>query len=258
MSEIVSEEAKATLKDMGLTEYEIRAYTYLLKSGLSTASQISENANIPYSKIYEVLNSLEHKGWIKSQGGRPRLYYPKSPREALEETKLRMEDRVRVWQKTVFLELQPIYEKRGVREKPDIWIFRSLSDAIAKLKEMLGSAEREVLVAVPKDMYQIIDAVLPMLRNVCISRAKLLLMLSGGGNFPDKFRSLGEVRFRDEMFGGGIIVDGREVMLMLGEPKQSIILWSNHLDLVRFAKDYFQHLWEGAHKVQISNFENQC
>lgn len=96
MSEIAGEEVKVTLKDMGLTEYEIEAYTHLLKSGLSAASQISENANIPYSKIYEVLNSLEHNGWIKSQGGRPRLYYPKSPREALEETKLRMEDRVKV------------------------------------------------------------------------------------------------------------------------------------------------------------------
>lgn len=249
MSEIVSEEAKATLKDMGLTEYEIRAYTYLLKSGLSTASQISENANIPYSKIYEVLNSLEHKGWIKSQGGRPRLYYPRSPKEALEETRLRMEDKVKVWQKAVLLELQPIYEKRGVREKPDIWIFRSLSDAVAKLKEMLSGAEREILVAVPKNMYQIIDAVLPMFRDVCISRTRLLLMLSGEGNISAKLKSLGEVRFRDEMFGGGIIVDGREVMLMLGEPKQLIVLWSNHLDLVRFAKDYFQHLWESAHKV---------
>lgn len=250
MSEIVSEEAKATLKDIGLTEYEIRAYTYLLKSGLSTASQISENASIPYSKIYEVLNSLEHKGWIKSQGGRPRLYYPKSPREALEETRLRMEDRVKVWQKTILLELQPIYEKRGVREKPDIWIFRSLSDAIAKLKEMLSSAEREILAAVPKNMHQIIiDAILPMLMDARVSRAKLLVMLSNGENISAKLRPLGEVRFRDEMFGGGIIVDGREVMLMLGEPKQSIILWSNHLDLVRFAKDYFQHLWESAYKV---------
>ncbi|MBS7634379.1 helix-turn-helix domain-containing protein [Candidatus Bathyarchaeota archaeon] len=61
----MSEEVKAALKEMGLTEYEMRAYLYLLKAGLSTASQLSDEANIPYSKVYEVLNSLERRGWIK-------------------------------------------------------------------------------------------------------------------------------------------------------------------------------------------------
>ncbi|MCD6470699.1 TrmB family transcriptional regulator, partial [Candidatus Bathyarchaeota archaeon] len=56
---------------MGLTEYEIRAYLHLLKYGLLTASRLSEMAGIPYSKIYEVLNSLERKGWVKSQESRP-------------------------------------------------------------------------------------------------------------------------------------------------------------------------------------------
>ncbi len=66
-----------------LTEYEMRAYLYLLKAGLSTASQLSDEASIPYSKVYEALNSLERRGWIKSQEDRSRLYYPRSPKEAL-------------------------------------------------------------------------------------------------------------------------------------------------------------------------------
>lgn len=249
MSEVVSEETKMMLKEMGLTDYEIKAYLYLLSAGLSTASQISESANIPYSKIYEVLNSLERKGWIKSQEGRPRLYYPKSPREALEETKLRMEDKIRIWQKIVLSDLQPVYEKRGSKEKPDIWIFRSMPDAIAKIKEMLNNVKSEILVAAPEIMMPLINVLSSMLKNMDTSRIKVLMMLSRNIKVSEDLILLGEVRFRDEMFGGGIIVDGREVMLILGEVKPSIILWSNHLDLVRFAKEYFQHLWEGAYKV---------
>ena len=249
MSEIISGETKMMLKEIGLTDYEIRAYLYLLEAGLSTASQISEGASIPYSKIYEVLNSLERKGWIRSQENRPRLYYPKSPREAIEETRLRLEDRVKTWQKIVLSDLQPIYERRGVREKPDIWIFRSMPDAIAKLKEMLNNARSEILMAVPKMMSPLINVISSTLKNINISQIELLIMLSSNIESLGDLTLLGEVRFRDEMFGGGIIVDGREVMLILGESKPTIMLWSNHLDLVKFAKDYFQRLWESAHKA---------
>jgi len=249
VSDSISEKAKLVLRDMGLTEYEIRAYLYLLSSGLSTASQLSENANIPYSKVYEILNSLERKGWIRSQENRPRLYYPKSPREALGETTLRIENKIKNWQKIILSELQPIYERRGIREKPDIWIFRSKLDAIAKLREMISNAEKEILIAAPKITFPLIRAISPMLKDINISKIKISIMISGNvSNLSSDLRLLGEVRFKDEMFGGGVIVDEREAMLILGESKPSIMLWSNHIDLVRFAKDYFQHIWESASK----------
>jgi sugar-specific transcriptional regulator TrmB len=58
-----------------------------------------------------------------------------------------------------------------------------------------------------------------------------------------------EVRVRDQMFGGGIIVDGKEAILFLGEDKPTLVIWSNHLGLVQFAKDYFQHLWNSSEKA---------
>ncbi|MBS7654108.1 MAG: TrmB family transcriptional regulator [Candidatus Bathyarchaeia archaeon] len=246
----MSEEVKVALKEMGLTEYEMRAYLYLLKAGLSTASQLSDEANIPYSKVYEVLNSLERKGWIRSQEGRPRLYYPKSPKEAIEENRLRMEDKMRTWHKLILMELQPIYEKREIREKPDIWIFRGEPDAIAKLKEMLNNAKVEVLIAAPKIALPIVSASLPFLKAFSGSDVKLLIMLSGDLDESSRgLIGLGEVKFKSGMFGGGIIVDEHEALLILGESGPSLIIWSNHLDLVRFAKSYFYYLWETAHKA---------
>jgi hypothetical protein len=58
-----------------------------------------------------------------------------------------------------------------------------------------------------------------------------------------------EVRVRDQMFGGGIIVDGKEAILFMGEDKPTLVIWSNHLGLVQFAKDYFQHLWDSSEKT---------
>jgi hypothetical protein len=50
------------------------------------------------------------------------------------------------------------------------------------------------------------------------------------------------------MFGGGIIADGREVILLLGQEEEAISLaiWSDHIGLARLAKNYFEFLWEDS------------
>jgi len=55
-----------------------------------------------------------------------------------------------------------------------------------------------------------------------------------------------EVRIHEDMFGGGIIADGREALLTLGEEKPSLVIWSDYIGLVKFARDYFNYLWASS------------
>ena len=64
--------------------------------------------------------------------------------------------------------------------------------------------------------------------------------------FLKKYTGISEVRLRDHMFGGGIIADGKEAMLFLGEDKPSLVIWSNHVGLVGFAREYFEFLWNSS------------
>src|SRR3989344_2652015 len=52
------------LKDLGLTDGEIRVYLALLEIGNSTAGRIIEKSKISPSKIYDVLNRLIDKGLV--------------------------------------------------------------------------------------------------------------------------------------------------------------------------------------------------
>jgi len=45
-----------------------------------------------------------------------------------------------------------------------------------------------------------------------------------------------------------VIADGREAILVLGEGKPSLTMWSDHSGLVKFAKGYFRNLWETAER----------
>lgn len=250
-SEAVSQDARKVLRELGLTDYETRAYLALLERGVLTASQVSGNAGVPYSKVYETLTSLERKGWIETERGRPGRYYPKAPSEALATAKLQLEEKVRVWEKTVSSELQPFYDKREIREKPDIWILRGEFSTIAKLKEMLEKTKSELMVAAPVFPKALVDLVMPVLRQLQSSSVKVLFMVSKQGTVWNlkELRRVAEVRVRDQMFGGGVIMDGKEAILFLGEEKPTLVIWSNHVGLVQFAKDYFQHLWDSSENV---------
>ncbi|MGD8506977.1 MAG: helix-turn-helix domain-containing protein [Candidatus Bathyarchaeota archaeon] len=246
----LSGEAKEVLRELGLTQYETRAYLALLGKGALTASQISEYAEVPYSKVYEVLASLEKKGWTKAERGRPSKYYPKSPSGALEAAKLRLDDMTKSWERTILSELQPLYERRGIREKPDIWILRGEFSILAKLKETLDTAKKEVMIAAPSLPKTLEDVVISMLTGLQNAGVNVLFMISREAKDWNLKRigNIAEVRVRDQMFGGGVIVDSREAMLFLGEEKPTLVIWSNHLGLVKFARDYFQYLWNSSEK----------
>jgi len=194
------------------------------------------------------LTSLERKGWIETEQGRPGRCYPKAPSEALATAKLQLEERLKMWEKTISSELEPFYEKREIREKPDIWILRGEFNTITKLREMLEETKSELMVAAPVFPKTLADSVVPILQRLQSTNVKILFMVSKQATVWNlkELESFAEVRVKDQMFGGGVIVDGREAILFLGEDKPTLVIWSNHVGLVQFAKDYFQHLWNSS------------
>ena len=120
----VSERAGDALENLGLTGSEVKAYVTLLKSGSMTASDVSREARIPYSKVYSALESLHKKGWVEEQKSRPIVYTARPPDTALEELRSRQQTE-RIENEQVALdELMRVFVSRGEQEKPDIWIMK--------------------------------------------------------------------------------------------------------------------------------------
>jgi sugar-specific transcriptional regulator TrmB len=248
----INENTRAALHEMGLNAYEIDAYIVLLEIGQMTAMEISQEAKVPYSKMYEVLNSLKEKGWIKSSESRPFKYYPVPPLEATRFTKLRLEDKYAGWENTVAETLQPLYEKRELVERPDMLILRGQQAVLSKIEEVLKKAAVEIVIAAPEFAKPVIAMAEPLLGSGLKKTVSVKLMAAGKKEdwlFIKKFTGLGELRLRDHMFGGGIIADGKEAMLFLGEDKPSLVIWSNHVGLVGFAREYFQFLWDSSSAI---------
>ncbi|HII16505.1 TPA: TrmB family transcriptional regulator [Candidatus Woesearchaeota archaeon] len=85
---IVKDEFLSKLRRyFSLNLYEVKIWTSLLSRGVSTAGELSDIANVPRSRSYDVLESLEKKGFVIMKLGKPIKYIAISPNEVLERVK---------------------------------------------------------------------------------------------------------------------------------------------------------------------------
>jgi len=87
---IVSKEFINRLREFGLNSYEAKLWTALLSRGISTAGELSEIAGVPRSRTYDVLESLEKKGFILMKIGKPIKFIALPPYEVIERVKKRL------------------------------------------------------------------------------------------------------------------------------------------------------------------------
>ncbi|AJF61434.1 hypothetical protein QT06_C0001G0594 [archaeon GW2011_AR15] len=87
---IVEKKILSKLKDFGLNSYESKVWVALLSRGVSTAGELSDIANVPRSRSYDVLESLEKKGFVVMKLGKPIKYIAVPPPEAIERLKKRV------------------------------------------------------------------------------------------------------------------------------------------------------------------------
>ncbi len=252
----LSERASASLEGLGLTGSEVKAYIALLKGGTMTASEVSREARIPYSKVYDALESLHRRGWIEEQKSRPIVYTAKPPDAALEELKARQETERKEREQIALEELMGIYVSRGEQERPDIWIMRGTNEILSRVKNLLLNCRTELLIALPPQLVSFTDRIDPLMATLKEKGVKSLILTSP--EIPQesaaKLSKYAEIRTRKTMYGGGLVSDSREVVLLLagGEPGGlPLAIWASHHGLASFAKDYFEFLWNSPETSKI-------
>ncbi len=85
---IVKEEFLSRLKKIfDLNLYEVKVWTALLSRGTSTAGELSSISDVPRSRTYDILESLEKKGFIILKLGKPIKFVALKPEEVIERVK---------------------------------------------------------------------------------------------------------------------------------------------------------------------------
>jgi sugar-specific transcriptional regulator TrmB len=90
---IVKDEFLSKLRRyFSLNLYEVKIWAALLSRGVSTAGELSDIANVPRSRSYDVLESLEKKGFVIMKIGKPIKYIAVPPVEVVTRVKKNMHE----------------------------------------------------------------------------------------------------------------------------------------------------------------------
>ena len=128
------------LKGIGLTMYEAQAYVTLTSLISATAVEISNQSNIPRSKIYDVLKKLNEKNYIEIEDGRPLKYNVKSPVEVLTQQKEKITSEI----DDTITRLTYVYENGMSQVQAPIWRIYGVEKIIAQELEIIKRAKKSV------------------------------------------------------------------------------------------------------------------
>jgi len=75
-----------------LNQYEVNIWIHILSKGVSTAGELSTLSNVPRSRAYDVLESLEKKGFVMIKIGKPIQYIAVPPGEVINRVQKQIEE----------------------------------------------------------------------------------------------------------------------------------------------------------------------
>lgn len=129
-----------TLKKLGFTEYEARAYVSLVGFGMATAREIHESSGVPQGRIYSVLRSLSDKNVIEIQNGNPSYFYADNPGATLNKLKTELNNSIN--------ESIEYLSNLHLNAKPPspIWAISSEWGIKNRIKTLIQGADREIII----------------------------------------------------------------------------------------------------------------
>jgi sugar-specific transcriptional regulator TrmB len=138
----------ASLRDLGLSEYESRAFQSLLETGPTTAKELSRSSDVPMGRIYDVLNSLETHDLVRTQTtSRPKKYVAVETETALQRLvsakQRELEEQAEQYE-AVAEELSGQLERGDAGEEPFWTVALGPEDAEDLLVERLTAADRRL------------------------------------------------------------------------------------------------------------------
>jgi sugar-specific transcriptional regulator TrmB len=267
----------ANLRDLGLSEYEARAYRSLLKTGPTTAKELSRVSDVPMGRIYDVLNSIEQFNLVRSQSAsRPKKYVAVDPSTALErlleDKKRELEERVEQYEEIVD-DLQGELETAEPVEETFWTASVGPEETLDLLVERLAAADSTIVMVLSTYTEQFFDIdtvgtlILDQL-EAALDRGVEVKLLMRPDLVPLLPESLGErytdslaehenfeVRVSENVSGTFNLIDRNETVIEVPHPLKSqeafaLIDLKDH-EFAQSVREEFEPRWESADELTV-------
>jgi len=257
---LIKQELITKVKDyFDLNIYETKVWLALLSKGIASAGEVATLSGVPRSRTYDVLETLEKKGFaivklgkpVKYIGIKPKLILEKLKKNVMRDAGERIEILSKVKQTDEFTQLENLYVGGIVPTKREN-ISASLKGKLNisnQIKETLQNAEKEIIICTSvEDLNSKLKLFSQTFQRLKNSKIKIKVALSGNDKMIDELNAKLGMKFKKININAKFfIVDRKEVLFYVTKnAEEDIAIW---LDSDFFAQA-FADLFDKAMKVE--------
>jgi sugar-specific transcriptional regulator TrmB len=240
---IVKPELVKQIKDyFDLNIYETKVWIALLGKGIASAGEIAEISGVPRSRTYDVLESLEKRGFAMMKLGKPVKYIAVKPNIIIEKLKSKTmkeaDERIltisKLKETEEYHELETLYTTgiKPIKQEEISGAVKGKSTIYNHIKELLENAKKEVIICIPVAEIMMktrfFSLIFDRLKKANI---KMKIALSGDEKEIDKINKKLKIKAKaidvDSKF---FITDSEQVLFMIANsnsPDEEIAVWLN-------------------------------
>ena len=267
---IVKEEFLSRLRKIfDLNLYEVKVWTALLSRGTSTAGELSNISDVPRSRTYDILESLEKKGFIIMKLGKPIKFVALKPEEVVERVKKNLIKNAQEKSKRlerlrgdeVLEELSTLFTK-GIKfvEPSDLsGSLKGRQNLYNHLDMMVNDAEKTItIVTTAEGINRKLEALMPSLEK-CKKRGVKVRIAAPIDNNNKKvakeLKKVAEVKNLEKIKARFMIIDSTQLMFMLLDdekfhPNYDVGIWINTQFFAQALEQMFELAWKEMKAVK--------
>ena len=260
---IIKDEFMAKLRRyFNLNLYEVKIWTALLSRGVSTAGELSDIADVPRSRSYDVLESLEKRGFVVMKLGKPIKYIAVPPSEVVERVKKNMRTdadafikRLEDLKSTDLLKELNSLHTTGVEMIDPAELsgaVRGRTNIYSHLELTIRNAEKSVvLMTTPAGLVRKAEGLKPVFEKLKKKGVKIRVaapLTKDTKQALSDLDGLAEIRHTDSK-ARFAIVDGKELVFMMMDdaavhPTYDIGIWVNTPFFANAMEELFDQAWK--------------
>ena len=248
------------LQKMGLTLYGAKVYAALVSTGPSNATTLANEAEVPRTKIYEVLKRLEEEKWVLVEKGRPNIYSARYPRDIFDEKKSALLSEI----EDVSTQLIMTYDHLMEKENPKVWLIRGADNITAKAVEMISRARQSVMMLgtlyAPVEIEQLTREITRVKKkgvSVRIITRPRLRFRNGELDIVGALRPVtADIRIAGPPFLKYTLIDDREMLMTFArveenmpDPESFIAIWIPNASVAQYNVSNFNTIWGTAQTI---------
>ena len=225
-------------KNFKLNIYEVKIWTALLSRGIASAGELADISGVPRSRCYDVLESLEKKGFIIMKIGKPIRYLAVEPEAILERVKRDIQDEAEematqfesIKGTDEFRELELLH-KTGVQKVDISSISKSIvgrTDINRHVKDMLSKSKSSaVVVSTQEQMERMAKLLKGFMQGFAKKGVKARLYAPSNRALAKKLQNVEHVEYNPNSCFASI--DKKEMIFMVSNtsiaPEFEVAIW---------------------------------